>query len=137
MSRCVFCGRTKEEVESGGDYYYEQITLPFVFHCEQNEGRNVEAPYISPYKVAACERCLIQGSGFYGYGALGFNQYSIAINRAGLEDVHDRVQQGVEECIACKNRKIAELNSLISFSRKHPVKHLLSCLPPFRQFREL
>ena len=126
MSRCVFCGRTKEEVESGGDYYYEQITLPFVFHCEQNEGRNVEAPYISPYKIAACERCLIQGSGFYGYGALGFNQYSIAINRAGLEDVHDRVQQGV-----------AELNSLISFSRKHPVKHLLSCLPPFKQSREL
>lgn len=138
MAKCVFCGR--EEAEINGvemrrdylsrhkNYLYKGISVPFIFHHDQNDGRDCEGPYISPYEVNACQECLIKGSGFYGYGALGCNNYSIASNFALDEEIYQRAQKIAEELFRERGDKISQLKSDLSFALRHPFRFFLQHL---------
>ena len=144
MSKCIFCGRAEEEINGVNmradyhsihcNYLFKDVKLPFVFHYDQNEGRVAEGANISFYEVNACQECLIKGSGFRGYGALGANEYSIGSNIASYDEINKRAEEISNARISCKDGKISELESQVVFARKHPVKNLLNCLSPLKRY---
>ena len=142
MSKCIFCGRAEEEIkdmEMREDYHslyrnylFKGVKLPFVFYYDQNEGRVNEGASISFYEVDACQECLIKGSGFYGYGAMGANEYSIGWNVASYDEINKKAEEISSECISRKDRKISELEAQMIFARDHPIKNFLKCLSPLK-----
>lgn len=64
---CDVCGK-QAEVKS--------LNYPVIFHTEQTEGRSVE-PYIAQTKIDMCQDCIQKALMLDGYGAQGYNRYSV------------------------------------------------------------
>ena len=144
MSKCVFCGRTEEELDGAKmevvypndihrNYLFKDVNLPFVFYYEQDEGKRYDGPGVSFYPVDACHECLIRGSGFQGYGVMGINRYSICRNTITDEEIKQKAEEYSRELIAFKERQVSSLSERVDFARKHPFKNLLLSFMPWKE----
>ena len=68
---CDVCGRTIETKA-------QRLSVPVIFHTEQNEGRWSE-PYISMEELDLCENCVMKVTNIHATGAQGDNQYKFQL----------------------------------------------------------
>ncbi len=71
---CVLCHKTMNASST-------PIRIPVIFHTDQTEGRGC-APYISMQELDLCGECTMQCTNLHGYGAQGYNEYSLRFKTA-------------------------------------------------------